>query len=220
VVPLDEEGEWSGDTRVQNPDTVVAPDSLAYVIYTSGSTGTPKGVMISHGSICNRLLWTLHAYPLTEDDSLLQNTVFTFYASVWEFFAPLLVGARLVLARPEGHRDSAYLARVIAEQQVTTLQLVPSMLQVMLEEPGFKNCKSLKRVFCGGEKLLAKTEERFFAALDADLINLYGPTEVSIDATSWHCVREKNHGNSREGVPIGRPLSNVRTYILDVHLEP
>jgi amino acid adenylation domain-containing protein/FkbM family methyltransferase len=220
LVIIDEEPEWSGDDRLQNPDAGVTADNLAYIIYTSGSTGTPKGVMISHGSICNRLLWTLHAYPLTDDDSLLQKTVFTFDASVWELFAPLFVGARLVMARPEGHRDSAYLASVIAEQQATILQLVPSMLQVMLEEPAFKKCKSLSRVFCGGEELLVKTGERFFATLSADLINLYGPTEVSIDAASWHCLRDGNLDNAQKGAPIGRPLSNVRIYILDAHLEP
>ncbi|MDT5269206.1 MAG: hypothetical protein QOH49_1392 [Acidobacteriota bacterium] len=202
-------------------ESEVSPHNLAYVIYTSGSTGEPKGVMISHRSICNRLLWAQATHPLTEDDRLLQKTVFTFDASVWEFFVPLFVGACVVLARPDGHRDSAYLAEVIAEKQVTALQLVPTMLQVMLDEPGFKDCKSLRQVFCGGEALSLKTQERFFAMLDgADLRNLYGPTEVSIDATSWKCVRGNGHAGSHGGVPIGRPLSNMRVYILDSTLSP
>jgi amino acid adenylation domain-containing protein/FkbM family methyltransferase len=220
VIQLDVDWGRVASANPENPDGGATPETLAYVIYTSGSTGVPKGVMISHSSICNRLFWTQSAYPLTESDTLLQKTVFSFDASVWEFFVPLFAGARLSLARPDGHRDSAYLAEVIAEREVTTLQLVPTMLQVMLEEPGFKNCKSLRRVFSGGEALSVKTQEQLFLTLDADLINLYGPTEVSIDATSWNCVRGNGHGGDQNGVPIGKPLANARVYVLDARLRP
>src|SRR5262249_18058514 len=174
-------------------------------------------VMISHGSIRNRLLWALHAFSLAPDDILLQKTVFTFDASVWELFAPLFAGARLVLARPDGHRDSAYLVEAIRSERVTILQMAPSMLRVFLREEEIERCESLRHVFCGGEELKVEDRELFFARSKARLHNLYGPTEVSIDATHWECERHKEIGMTS---PIGRPLSNVQTYILDNYLQP
>ncbi|HEU4712838.1 MAG TPA: amino acid adenylation domain-containing protein [Pyrinomonadaceae bacterium] len=199
---------------VTNPQTEVSPDNLAYVIYTSGSTGVPKGVMISHRSICNRLLWMLPAFDFNEHDRFLQKTPFSFDASIWELFVPLFCGATLVIARPEGHQDATYMAHVIAEQQVTTLQLVPSMLRIFLDEPSLDQCRSLKRVFCGGEELPLELQQRFHDRLDAELHNLYGPTESSIDASHWFC------GDVDPVATIGRPLPNVQIYLLDSHLEP
>src|SRR5262249_61467875 len=98
----------------------------------SGSTGTPKGAMNTHRGICNRLLWMQDTYRLTRTDRVLQKTPFSFDVSVWEFFWPLLVGARLIMARPGGHQDSAYLVKLIAERQITTLHFVPSMLEIFL----------------------------------------------------------------------------------------
>jgi non-ribosomal peptide synthetase component F/acyl carrier protein len=172
--------------------------------------------MISHGAIANRLLWMQSAYPLGEGDRLLQKTSVSFDASVWEFFVPLMSGATLVLARPGGHQDAAYLAAAVREHGVTVLQLVPSMLRVLLDEPGFARCSSLKRLFCGGEALTGEVQARFFGLHDAELVNLYGPTEVSIDATSWKCLRD----DERRVVPIGRPLDNVRVYLLDARRRP
>jgi amino acid adenylation domain-containing protein/FkbM family methyltransferase len=217
VVSVD--AEWNLIVRESEaqPKTIGTDRNLAYVIYTSGSTGQPKGVMIEHRSICNRLLWTQTEFPLGAGDCVLQKTVFSFDASVWEIFVPLMAGARLVLAQPEGHRDSAYLVKAIAEQGVTTLQLVPSMLAVLLEEPGLKNCTSLKRLFCGGERLPGRLRDRLFESLpEVKLHNLYGPTEVSIDATSRVCRRDDTQPN----VPIGRPLTNMQVYLLDSQLKP
>lgn len=197
-----------------NPDCDVSPDNLAYVIYTSGSTGVPKGVMISHRSICNRLLWMLPEFGFDENDRFLQKTPFSFDASIWELFVPLFCGATEVIARPEGHQDSAYLARVIAEHGVTTLQLVPSMLRIFLDEPSLSECRSLKRVFCGGEELPLELQQRFHERLNAELHNLYGPTESSIDASHWFCRTDDPIQT------IGRPLPNVQIYLLDSHFEP
>jgi amino acid adenylation domain-containing protein len=215
VVCLDSEtfGEESGD----NPQSGVGPANLAYVIYTSGSTGTPKGVMIPHEAIANRLLWMLSAFPLTAEDTVLQKTPFSFDASVWEFFAPLLAGARLLIARPGGHQDNVYLVRTIAEQRVTILQLVPSMYRVLLETEGIGACNgSLRRVFCGGEALPVALQERSFALLDAELHNLYGPTETAIDAASWKCRPAPPGVN----VPIGRPIGNTQIYLLSEDMKP
>ncbi|MBD1806833.1 amino acid adenylation domain-containing protein [Microcoleus sp. FACHB-SPT15] len=199
----------------ENPVSEVKLENLAYVIYTSGSTGRPKGVMISHRAICNHMFWMQMSFPLSETDKVLQKTPFSFDASIWEFYAPLLVGAQLIVARPGGHQDSVYLTKVIAEQKVTTLQLVPSLLRMLLEEGRLETCNSLRRVFCGGEALPVELQECFFASLDASLHNLYGPTEACIDSTFWTCKRK----GEQQTVPIGRPIANTQIYILDPHLQ-
>lgn len=209
--------DWETITRASElkPEPRGDAQNLAYVIYTSGSTGWPKGVMIPHRAILNRLFWMLNLFGLNENDRVLQKTIISFDASVWELFVPLMCGARLVLARPGGHRDSAYLTRAIQQHEVTVLQLVPSMLQVLLKEPAVRDCRSLQSVFCGGEHLSAESKRRFEELLTAELHNLYGPTETSIDAAHWACKR----GDDRRIVPIGRPISNTQVYILDRHLN-
>ncbi|MDJ0112296.1 AMP-binding protein, partial [Rhodococcus erythropolis] len=120
-------------------------ENAAYVLFTSGSTGTPKGVTITHRAIVNRLLWMQAEYPLLGSDVLVQKTPFTFDVSVWEFFWPLQVGARLVIAVVDGHRDPAYLAALIASEQVTTVHFVPSMLEAFVADPAVGTCSSLTR---------------------------------------------------------------------------
>ncbi len=190
-------------------------DNLAYVIYTSGSTGKPKGAMNTHRGVVNRLLWMQDAYQLTASDRVLQKTPFSFDVSVWEFFWTLLTGACLVVAKPGGHQDSAYLVKLIAEQKITTLHFVPSMLQVFLNEPKLEQC-NLRQVICSGEALPFELKERFFSRLQAQLHNLYGPTEAAIDVTYWQC-KPKSHLST---VPIGRPIANIQLYILDQYLQP
>ncbi|AFZ17608.1 non-ribosomal peptide synthetase [Allocoleopsis franciscana] len=216
VFCLDTDGEMLANRSQENPDSGATTDNLAYVIYTSGSTGTPKGAMNTHQGICNRLVWMQETYQLTIGDRILQKTPFSFDVSVWEFFWPLMTGARLVVAKPGGHQDSAYLVKLIATEQITTLHFVPSMLQVFLEEPRLETCNGLKRVICSGEALPFELTQRFFARLDAELHNLYGPTEAAIDVTFWQCQRQ----SERQTVPIGRPIANTQIYILDSHLTP
>src|SRR5947209_13264466 len=141
--------------------------------------------MNTHAGIRNRLLWMQETYQLTSHDAVLQKTPFSFDVSVWEFFWPLMTGARLVIARPGGHQDSSYLVDIIRASQVTTLHFVPSMLQIFLEEPGVEHCSSLKRVICSGEALPVELKNRFFNRMDCELHNLYGPTEAAVDVTWW-----------------------------------
>jgi amino acid adenylation domain-containing protein len=216
TVCLDPSWEIIAQESEENLASGVVADNLAYTIYTSGSTGNPKGVMLSHRAICNHMFWMQETFPLTQTDKVLQKTPFSFDASVWEFYAPLLVGAQLVMARPEGHQDSAYLIKEIADQKVNTVQLVPSLLRMLLEQGGIENSHSLRNIFCGGEALPVGLQERLEANLDADLHNLYGPTEACIDATFWTCDSRIN----QQVVPIGRPISNTQIYILDSDLEP
>ncbi|MEA5624654.1 non-ribosomal peptide synthetase, partial [Nostoc sp. UHCC 0251] len=216
VVCLDTDWQFISQLSQENLIPAVQDSDLAYVIYTSGSTGQPKGAMNTHLGIYNRLLWMQQAYQLTAEDCILQKTPFSFDVSVWEFFWPLITGARLVVAKPGGHKDSAYLVNLILEQQITTLHFVPSMLQVFLEEQSLKNCNSLKRVICSGEALPKELQERFFTRLDCELHNLYGPTEAAIDVTFWQC-KQKSYLST---VPIGRPIANTQIYILDEYLQP
>ncbi|HEX2079123.1 MAG TPA: amino acid adenylation domain-containing protein [Longimicrobium sp.] len=195
----------------------IDPAQLAYVIYTSGSTGLPKGAMNAHRGVVNRLLWMQDALGLSAGDAVLQKTPFGFDVSVWEFLWPLVTGARLVLARPEGHRDPAYLAGLVEEAGITTCHFVPSMLSVFLDGVGAGRCPGLRRVVCSGEALPPALAGRFFAAFPGvELHNLYGPTEAAVDVTWWPCTAEDAEG----GVPIGRPIANTRTYVLDGQGSP
>ena len=199
-----------------NPGLILDGENLAYVIYTSGSTGQPKGAGNRHSALLNRLQWMQQAYGLTAADTVLQKTPFSFDVSVWEFFWPLMTGARLVVAAPGDHRDPAKLVSLINAEQVTTLHFVPSMLQAFLQDPAVSTCQSLQRIVCSGEALPMDAQQQVFAKLpQAGLYNLYGPTEAAIDVTHWTCVDE-----GRDAVPIGRPIANLRCYILDNNFEP
>jgi amino acid adenylation domain-containing protein len=194
----------------------LTPAGPAYVIYTSGSTGRPKGVAVPHRGIVNRLLWMQHEYRLGPDDVVLQKTPAGFDVSVWEFFWPLITGAHLVVARPEGHKDPAYLAALIRAARVTTVHFVPSMLRAFLAEPTAAGCTGLRRVICSGEALPADVAAAFHELLPVGLHNLYGPTEASVDVTYFPC----RPGTGTTAVPIGRPVWNTRTYVLDRDLRP
>ncbi|HJR08608.1 MAG TPA: non-ribosomal peptide synthase/polyketide synthase [Pyrinomonadaceae bacterium] len=217
IICLDRDWKEFDELNAENVPSGASAHNAAYVIYTSGSTGRPKGVVNTHGGICNRLLWMQDEYRLTGDDRVLQKTPYSFDVSVWEFFWPLLTGAQLVVARPGGHQDSAYLVRLIAREEITTLHFVPSMLSVFLSEPEIEACRSLRRVICSGEALTKELQERFYARLAAELHNLYGPTEAAIDVSYWACLRDDGE---RLAVPIGRPIANIQLYILDAELQP
>ncbi len=197
------------------PDVPLTPATPAYVIYTSGSTGRPKGVVVPHRGIVNRLLWMQHEYGLRADDVVLQKTPASFDVSVWEFFWPLITGATLVVARPGGHRDPGYLARLIRQTAVTTVHFVPPMLRAFLAEPAAAGCRSLRRVICSGEALPGDLATAAREVLGAGVHNLYGPTEASVDVTSYACPP-----GPLRSVPIGRPVWNTGTYVLDARLRP
>lgn len=185
---------------------------LAYVLYTSGSTGEPKGVMIPHAALANHMQWMLSEFPLDPTAKVLQRTPASFDASVWELMAPPLAGAELVLAAGDAYRDPQLLAATIRQQRITTLQVVPSLLGMLLKESGFADCTSLERVFCGGEALPADLVREFYRQLPhAQLVNLYGPTECTIDATWYACPRSF----AASTVPIGRPIANLEALVLD-----
>ncbi len=191
-------------------------DNLAYLIFTSGSTGKPKGVMNSHRGIVNRILWMQERYGLTAADRVLQKTPYSFDVSVWEFFWPLVTGAKMVLALPGGHQDSSYLVRTIAEEGITVTHFVPSMLGAFLAEPDVERCVSLRQVMASGEALPPELARQFLSRTGAELHNLYGPTEAAVDVTGWQCEREP----ALPGMPIGRPVANTEIHLLDRQGDP
>ncbi|AYK23285.1 TPA: amino acid adenylation domain-containing protein [Pseudomonas aeruginosa] len=215
-IDLDQADAWLENHAENNPGIELNGENLAYVIYTSGSTGKPKGAGNRHSALSNRLCWMQQAYGLGVGDTVLQKTPFSFDVSVWEFFWPLMSGARLVVAAPGDHRDPAKLVELINREGVDTLHFVPSMLQAFLQDEDVASCTSLKRIVCSGEALPADAQQQVFAKLpQAGLYNLYGPTEAAIDVTHWSCVEE-----GKDAVPIGRPIANLACYILDGNLEP
>ncbi|MEL8050442.1 amino acid adenylation domain-containing protein [Vreelandella neptunia] len=204
------------DRPTTAPDVPLSAEQRAYVIYTSGSTGKPKGVANTHGALYNRLQWMQSAYSLKEYDSILQKTPYSFDVSVWEFFWPLMVGARLVVAQPGVHQEPKKLMELIRQESVTTLHFVPSMLAVFLAQEDLSGCDSLRRIVCSGEALPKDVQDRTLEDLpQAELYNLYGPTEAAIDVTHWICGQDE-----RTTVPIGRPIGNLQIHILDSRLAP
>jgi amino acid adenylation domain-containing protein len=216
VLCLDEDWDEVELESRSRPDSGVCGDNAAYVMYTSGSTGLPKGALIRHAGISSHMQWMQRDFPMGPEDRVIQKTPISFDASIWEFYAPLYVGGSLVMARPGGHRDPAYLAGEVSRQRVTTLQVVPSLLRVFLEEPGVEGCADLRWLICGGEALPGELVGRFYARLPGELVNVYGPAEISITASSWFCGRDEPADST---VTLGRPIANARIYVLGRHLE-
>lgn len=204
------------------PGAKTGLDEDAYVLFTSGSTGRPKGVAISHRAIDNRLRWQQHQIPVGEGDRVLHKTPISFDVHVWELYWPLAEGAAVVIAAPEGHRDPAYLARVIAEQSVTAVHFVPTMLSALTSSPAARRIladagfgqgreQPLRYVVCSGEALQKDQVQAAGEVLGVYPLNLYGPTEAAVDVTFW----ETSNDPQRESVPIGEPVWNTGTLILD-----
>ena len=209
-ISLDSQWDQIASERTDNLGLEIDGANLAYMIYTSGSTGLPKGAMNTHSGLRNRLLWMQQAYGLTPQDRVLQKTPFSFDVSVWEFLWPLMEGARLVVARPGGHRDAGYLVQKLCESRITTLHFVPSMLRTFAQAEGVERCTSVRRVIVSGEALPPDLVDQWERRHSAGLHNLYGPTEASIDVSFWPC-----HEKRPWGIPIGRPIANTQLYVVD-----
>ncbi|WP_280233191.1 non-ribosomal peptide synthetase [Nocardia cyriacigeorgica] len=189
------------------------PDNLAYLLFTSGSTGTPKGVGVTHAALVNHLAWMTEHHGLDHTDAVLQKTPTTFDVSIWELLWPLQIGARLVIAPTEANTDPELVARLIAEQGVTTVQFVPALLSSHLNAATLP--PGLRRVLMIGETLTPQLAHRFAAACPARLHNLYGPTEAT-GAVTGHRVP----AGLPSRIPIGTPGWNTRVYVLDAGLRP
>jgi amino acid adenylation domain-containing protein len=196
------------------PHSRVVAENLAYVIYTSGSTGKPKGVAVEHRQVCNQLFWAGSALSLVPADLVLQKGSFSFDASILEIFLPLARGAQIIVAKPEGERDADYLVRLVIEEAITYLDVVPPLLEQLLDHPMIKQWTSLRVVSCGGEVLKPELVRAFYKSLPGLLWNTYGPTESTVQSTFIACTE------SERNVSIGKPIANTQVYVLDSRLEP
>lgn len=185
------------------------PEGPAYVLYTSGSTGRPKGVLLPQRALSNHMLWMRDTGLARTDDRALQKTPLSFDVSLWECFAPLLVGACVVLAPPDAHKDPAAIVETILERRITVASFVPAMLRLVVEDPRLRECETLGRVFSAGEALPLEVARRFAERSEAELYNLYGPTETTIHSTAWL------YDPNADRVLIGRPISRTVAYVLD-----
>lgn len=202
---------WLNDQPAVNLNIEIQPSNLSYIIYTSGSTGNPKGAMNTHLAAVNRLLWMKEELKLKREDVFIQKTPFSFDVSVWELFLPLILGSRMVIAKPGGHRDPDYLLDLIHKEKISIIHFVPSMLRLFLQSSDLNRANCLKTVVCSGEILHTDIVKSFFNSFEAQLYNLYGPTEAAVDVTFYHCLPDDN----RKFIPIGRPIWNTSIYIVN-----
>ncbi|MGG0120491.1 amino acid adenylation domain-containing protein [Bacillus paranthracis] len=213
VIDLFNETLFSKDSS--NLEKINNSDDLVYVIYTSGTTGNPKGAMIEHRSLVNRLNWMQKKYPISENDTILQKTTYTFDVSVWEILWWSLVGAKVCMLSPNNEKDPMKIIEAIDRYEITTLHFVPSMLDLFLycveENINNINISSLRQVFSSGEALNFKQVSKFYEKFKngKKLINLYGPTEATIDVSYFDCSDD-----NKKVIPIGKPIDNTKLYVL------
>ncbi|GHU64234.1 hypothetical protein AGMMS49983_09510 [Clostridia bacterium] len=210
-LPIDDAPEFVGDGA--------CPEDLAYVLYTSGSTGQPKGVMVEHRALVNRIHWMNRQYPLGSGGVILQKTPYTFDVSVWELTWWFYAGVKMVFLGPGDEKLPDRIIDAVERYCVTVMHFVPSMLggftNWLETQGGAERLASLRNVFASGEALTPKHVNAFHAliypASGARLRNLYGPTEAAIDVSYYDCPI----GVEEKVVPIGKPIDNIRLYILD-----
>jgi amino acid adenylation domain-containing protein len=204
----------------ENPINISSSDNLAYIIYTSGSTGTPKGVLGTHRGTVNGLYWLWKTYPFTQTEVCCQKTAISFVDSIWEIFAPLLRGIPTVIISNATILDPQLFIETLARHKVTRIILVPSLLRLLLDNYSHlvKKLSQLKLWITSGEALSVKLVQSFQKLMPlAKLINLYGSSEVSANATYYDTSLLPNPAHS---VPIGRPINNTQVYVLNRDLQP
>ena len=217
MVFVDSDSGAIADMGETDPDVEVLPHHRAYLVYTSGSTGRPKCIVVSQHALSNHMQWMLGEFDFGSGDRVLQKTPCSFDAAIWEFWAPLLSRAELVLAEPGGHLDADYLLKTIEGANITIFQAVPTLLEALVNFPSPADTSSLRYLFSGGEALKGHLLDRLLQRFSsAQIVNLYGPAEVTIDATSWVC----DAGDSKQETPIGRPIDNVEASVLDQFFQP
>ncbi len=200
---------------IENLGLSIYPDSLAYVFYTSGSTGQPKGVQITHGAVSNHMLWQKQKYFSTSTPVVLQKASYNFDASLWEIFLPLICQGKMVILPEEKTDDIYLLAEIVNKEKINAIELTPSAISLLLETKFFEN-DSLKWVFSSSEFLHSSIYNKFIQRnYNTKISVLYGPTEATIDAISYDCLKKKYLSD----IPIGKPIANTQIYILDDKLN-
>jgi amino acid adenylation domain-containing protein len=192
-------------------------DEAALAIYTSGSTGHPKASLISHRAITRRLASLQSTHPLGADDRTVHHTAYSFDMFLIEVYWPLLNGATVILAEPQGQRDVQYLGELVRRHDVTSLYCVVSLLELfLLGQPDNARYPALRQVLTGGEPLSPELVRAFHGRFEASLTNLYGPSECTIYCTAWRCPRDP----SLSAVLIGSAIEETPLRILDENGEP
>jgi amino acid adenylation domain-containing protein len=215
VILLDDEEAFSSLEKDVNPQVDISSDTRAYLFYTSGSTGKPKGVEVLHDGLTDRILWMDETFNFGRDRKTILKTPYNFDVSGMEFWLPLSTGAPLVIAEPQGHLDNSYLARIIRDEDISIAHFVPSLLNTFIGAADEFSCPGLKDVLCCGEVLPPSVVNEFYKKFpNSRLHNLYGPTEATIFITYWACE------NFCSVVPIGKPVQNTQTYVLDDNFNP
>ena len=221
-VTLIAERLWlDGDATPLPP--IGAPDDLAYVIFTSGSTGQPKGAMVEHQGMLNNLYGKVPALGLGPNDRVAQTASPAFDISVWQFLAAPLLGGTVHILPDQVAHDPQLLLQTLAEQQVSILQVVPSIMRHLVEVPVEHLSLSLRWVLSIGEALPPSLAQTWFERFPAiPLINIYGPAECA-DNVAYLAVRsmeEVQSFHSLASVPIGRPTANMQLFVLDAQWQP
>jgi amino acid adenylation domain-containing protein len=209
VICIDKNCEKIAQESDDNPNNLAAAGNLAYVIYTSGSAGQPKGVQIQHSSVVNVLSSMRRRPGLTSRDTVLSATTLSFDIAGLELYLPLTVGGQTIVVTREVASDGGRLANRLSG--ATVMQATPSSWAMLLDNR-WEGGSQLK-ILCGGEALPKKLADQLLCR-SSSLWNMYGPTETTI--WSAHCQVSANG----ESVPLGRPIDNTQTYILDAHLQP
>ncbi|SDZ33524.1 non-ribosomal peptide synthetase [Thermoactinomyces sp. DSM 45892] len=213
-INLDVDGSLIDKQPSTNLNLSVSSSMLAYVLFTSGTTGMPKGIEIEHRGIINLFEWSQSKYPLSDLDAALFITPYTFDASLLEIFWPLTQGAKVVVPESEERKNPASIGKLVKKHQITILQFVPILLEAFVtarKNGDFGELPSLRYVICGGALLTRELCDQFKSQFSCRLGNHYGPTEITVDAITFDCD-ESFIGNA---VPIGRPIRNVKVYLLD-----
>ncbi|MFF2626640.1 amino acid adenylation domain-containing protein [Kitasatospora griseola] len=201
------------------PDLRDTPDSLAYAVFTSGSTGRPKGVLIPHRGLSNHLEAVIELYGLDENDVIAFNAPLTFDVSIWQTLTLLAVGGRVHIIDNDTARDPLDLLASVEKHGITVLQIVPVLLRAILDEWDVDDSSTarlagLRWMLVHGEALPPDLVGRWFARFpDTPLVNVYGPAECSDDVSISVITSEDSLNGAR--VPIGKPLVNMRVYVLD-----
>ena len=213
VLCLDSSGEMIAQQSDENLTSKATPENLAYIIYSSR-----RGVLVEHRGVAGRLDWLQKTFALSESDAVLHKAPLTQDTAVWEIFWPLVHGGRLVIVLPQGEDSPKYLQRVIAEQKVSVIHFVPSVLYALvknLSENSVASLSVLRCVLCSTEPLNNTVIEALFQHLNCELYNLYGLPEAGTELAA----QVYRYRNTLDELLVSHLNNNLSMYVLDKYMQ-